>query len=226
MKYIKYLFIIIVFIFTSNVYAHSFDNTIKVYDYAQVLSESEQTRIKTKVLEYISNYKIDMCIVTVRYYNQEKLEDYSDDFYTINGFDQQGIILAIDVKNNKSSIKVHGTNLYTDDEISSIKKSIDEKDNYYDKFDSFIYLLNEYANGNRIVQESNSIINLEKILMVLIPSILIPTVVVIIILFMKKKDNIDDLYYFVEKESIVINKSEDKFITTNTKQIKRKNYKA
>ena len=69
MKKFKILFtLLLVFIGIKSVYA--FDNTIKVYDYAQVLTSDEEDKLKNEVNKYIDEYNMDMVLVTVKHHEK------------------------------------------------------------------------------------------------------------------------------------------------------------
>lgn len=198
----------------------SFDNTIKVYDYAQILSDSEEKELKNDVNDYINKYKFDMVIVTVKYYMQNDTIQYIDDFYRINKFNSNGIIAVVDLKNNNIEIKTFGntSNYYTEKEINNIKREINNEKTYYDKLSNFIiysklYIDNIDTEINKI--NSNSI----NIFSIVFISTLIPTVVVFIgILKNKNVKKAENANYYIKEKSIIINEKNDKFITTNTKK--------
>ena len=171
---------------------------------------------------------MDMVIVTVKYYKQINLEDYMNLFYKQNGFgkgaNKDGIILVIDIKekNDTVGIKTYGkaSYLYSENEIKNIINKVNSEKKYYNKIFGFIDYSNEYINKK---DNSYNIDNTHKIhikwLGIIIPSLIISTIVVVIVLLKNKKVlNKQFTNYYVKEGSIVINKTEDKFITTNTKK--------
>ena len=66
MKKIKYLIITLLLFFgIKNVNAiQKFDTTIKVYDYAQILTEREEKKLKAEANNYVNKHNMDMVIVT------------------------------------------------------------------------------------------------------------------------------------------------------------------
>lgn len=231
MKNIKYL-IIVLFLFIGLGNVSAFDNSVKVYDYAQLLTEKKEQELRTEVNNYINRYNIDMVIVTVKYYEQLNLTDYMNLFYAQNGFgkgiNKDGIIAVIDLKenNNKFEIKRYGraNSLYSEEEIKNIINKVNNEDKYYNKLFTFINYSNKYIN------ETNTSYNIDNgsttyinWLLIIIPSFIISTIITIIIFFKNKKilNNKFNNYYVIEN-NIVINKKEDKFITTNTKKIRIK----
>lgn len=228
MKKLKYLIILLfMFAFIKGVYA--FDNTLKVYDYAQILTEKEEKNLKTQIDNYINKHNTDMAIVTVKYYNQNSLEEYMNLFYYQNNFGlgntKDGLIIFIDLKNKEEviDIKVNGitANLYTEEEINKIKKSTNEEDSYYNKLLSIMKNLDKYIsynNENITIVENDKKLSLDWFSIIMF-SILIPTIVVVIGIFKNRTiKRSDDANLYIIKESVNITTRDDKFITTNTKK--------
>jgi len=141
MKKLKFLFIImLLFVGIQSILA--FDNTIKVYDYAQILSEKEEINLKKQVNNYINNYNMDMVLITVKYYTQSTTDEYINAFYNKNNFgkgiSKDGVIVAIDLKENNISIKTFGKafNYYSDGEIKNILNQMENNEEYYDKLNT------------------------------------------------------------------------------------------
>lgn len=228
MRKIKYVIIILMlFIGIKNIKAFTFDNTIKVYDYAQILTEKEEDKLIEKVNEYINKYDIDMVIVTVKYYEKNTLKEYMDLFYNTNefgnGINKRGIFIVLDLKNNDVGIETYNLDdsLYNDFELKNIKLSVSHENKYYNKLLNFIDLSDKYLNEDYSVKLSinNPVINY---LIIIIISIFIPTLVVMSILFKVNKYKVENTKIsYLKENSLLINKREDKFLTTHTKQINR-----
>lgn len=225
MKKIKYLFLTLI-LFLNIQFVYAFDNTIKVYDYAQTLTEKEQNDLKEAVTSYVENNKIDMVIIFVRYYSYDTLNTYINEFYNKNGFgignDKSGIIMAVDIKQNKIGINVYGSakDLYSDLEINDIISFLNKIDKNYNKAKQFIKYSNQYISTDiKSLKKDNKYNNINWIIIV-IPSIIMPSLIILIILLkLRSKKDINKLNSYVVRNSIVISKREDKFITTHTNQI-------
>ena len=107
MKKLKYLIIILLlFIGIRNIYA--FDKTEKIYDYAQILTEKEENKLKIGIDKYINKHNLDMVIVTVKHHSHDNLQNYMNEFYVKNDFGIEsnidGIIIVIDLKDKKENI--------------------------------------------------------------------------------------------------------------------------
>ena len=223
MKILKYVVIILSLFFSvKNIYAYSFDNTQKVYDYALVLKDKQINTLKDKINKYISENNIDMVAVTVRHYNHEKLSDYTKEFYNKNKFgldnSKSGIIIVIDVKNNSIDIQTFGKaiELYNTYEINNIISKINKDTKYYNKLSNFIKYSNIYSTKDKTYLKNDDLISINWFFIILV-STLFPTLIVIILLLKIKDTSNDDLY--LGENKVVITKKSEEFVTTNTKQI-------
>ena len=89
------------------------DASEKVYDFGNILSDSDEEKIYKSIKSFISKYNIDMVFVTCdfSYYNDSKNEEYASDFYDYNDF-------GID-DNNYDGIVIY-RNAYKNDPYYSI----------------------------------------------------------------------------------------------------------
>lgn len=64
------------------------DSSEKVYDFADILSDSEEKEIYKKIKNFISAYDVDMVFVTTDFSYSDDIdnEDYAADFYDFNDF--------------------------------------------------------------------------------------------------------------------------------------------
>ena len=71
-----------------NVYATPrVDASEKIYDYAEILSISEESQLYNSITSYIETSNMDMVILTVDLpYSDGQIEDYAADFYDYNDF--------------------------------------------------------------------------------------------------------------------------------------------
>ncbi len=228
MKKLKYLLLLfLMFIGIRNVYA--FDTSLKVYDYAQILTQTEEANLKRSIDLYIANHNMDMALVTVKYHNKVDTMNYADDFYDYNGFgigpNYDGVIFVIDFTFGYTDIWMSTTgkaiNMYTDARINSILDSVAaEKNNgYYEMFNAFIEKSNDYAKqGIPTYDEYQEEINW---LYTFILSALIPSIIIFILIGMNKMIKVaTHAAQYLVKNSVVINKSSDTFITTHTTSVR------
>ena len=229
MKKLNYLLLLfLMFIGISNVYA--FDTSLKVYDYAQVLTETEEATLKRSIDLYIANHNMDMALVTVKYHNKVDTMNYADDFYDYNGFgigpNYDGVIFVIDFTFGYTDIWMSTTgkaiNMYTDDRINSILDSVAAKKNsgYYEMLNAFVDKSNYYAQqGIPTYDEYQE----EEInwLYTFILSAIIPSIIILILVGMNKMVKVaTHATQYLVKNSVIINKSSDRFITTHTTSVR------
>ena len=239
MKKLRIIFIfIVIFIGIKNVSA--FDNTLKVYDYAQVLTSIEEKELKTLVDNYINNYNMDMALVTVKYHQKYDTKTYAEDFYDYNGFGigntKDGLIFVIDFTFGYTDIYISTTGqairMYDDYRIDKMLDDIAYKkdDGYFEMFKIFVNDASNYANSGVPTSNSNTIINeygdiVYKETMpwgvIIIVSLLVPTIIIIILISKNRmvKKSINATYY-LRNGSVIINTRNDRFITTHTSSVR------
>ena len=231
MKNIKYIVLLfLIFIGINNVKA--FDTSLKVYDYAQVLTAEEEKDLKRNIDLYIANHNMDMAIVTVKYHEKTNTMNYADDFYDYNGFgigtNYDGVIFVLDftfLQNGYIWMSTTGKaiDMYTDYRIDSILDSVVAKKDrgYYEMFNTFIEKSNYYAKQGIPVYDTE--LETKKVAWkgIIIFSLVIPSIVILILILknkMVKKSTVAHIYLL--KDSIVVNKRSDNFITTHTTSVR------
>lgn len=226
MKNLKYLIIILLlFIGIRNIYA--FDKTDKIYDYAQILTEKEENKLKIGIDKYITKHNLDMVIVTVKHHSHDNLQNYMNEFYVKNDFGIEsnidGIIIAIELKDKKENIGIKtfgmATTLYSEDEIKTILTEIDKEKECYKKLDKFIDYSNEYINDNEPDDITiYSILSSINWLALIIISLILPLILIIIWLIKNKEIKKEENKNYIKENSIVIDIKKEEFMTTNTKK--------
>lgn len=237
-KFSLFLILLFTFIGIKNVYA--FDNSIKVYDYAQELSSSEEDKLKEKTLEYIEKYNMDMVLVTVKHHEKKDTKSYAEDFYDYNNFGlgstNDGIIFVIDFTFGYTDIYISTTGeairMYDDSRINNMLDDIaNKKDSgYYKMFEVFIKDSSNYAsmgipssNKNVVIDSNGNPVYKKSIpwfLIIIIDSII--TFIVMLILINKNKmiKKSVNANYYLNDNSLMINQKIDKFITTHTSSVR------
>ena len=229
MKKIKYLFILfLVFIGINSVEA--FDTSLKVYDYAQVLTTEEENELRNDINLFIANHNMDMALVTVKYHNKSNTMSYADDFYDYNGFgigpNYDGVIFVIDFNFDYTDIWMSTTgkaiDYYTDARIDSILDAVAAKKNYgyYEMLSEFVDETNYYANQGIPTYYGNYDTGIDY-KTIIIWSLIIPSVIILIFVLKNKmvKAATNATIYLVSG-SVVINKRDDRFITTHTTSVR------
>ena len=209
----------------------SVDTDDKVYDFADLFSESEEENLYNDIYKYKNKTTYEAIIVTTNDNNGKYVEDYAMDFYEDNGFARNGIIFVIDMQDRGYTVMAHGDaiNTYTDNDIDYI---LDEvyydmaAGDYYDAASNFLYLATKYYSSDSSYTyddsyyddySANSINWLELII-----SPLIVTIVIILILAfrnrMVKKANSSKS--FLNDKTKVITTISDIFLGSTTTKVR------
>jgi len=231
MKNLKYLLILfLMFIFMDN--THAFNTSLKVYDYALVLTTEEEQNLKRNIDLYIANHNMDMAIVTVKHHEKTSTMAYADDFYDYNGFgigtNFDGVIFVLDFtfwENGEIWMSTTGKaiDIYTDHRIDNILDSVVAKKNrgYYEMFNTFIEKSNYYAEEGIYVYDSTLEDRNAAWKGIIIFSLVIPSIIILVLVLknkMVKKSTTASVYLL--KDSVVIKKRSDRFITTHTTSVR------
>ena len=230
-RFVRSLFVIsTIFIVLSSFKMISYGNTAKentpkvdpnekIYDYADLLSDSEENDLYNIILDYIEKTNLDMAIVTISENNKSSAMNYADDFYDYNNFgvgdSHDGILFLIDMDNRIMWISTTGTaiQLY-DSHIDSI----------LDDCSPFIKSSNYFECANQFIKSSRkTYINSKRAYWILgftfitIVSLLIPTIFCMIHKMIhrpvKLATNADP---YLDRMSIKMTKSSDTFIRSHT----------
>ena len=231
MKKLSYLLILFL-LFVGIKSVSAFDTTLKVYDYAQVLTSDEERELKKSIDLYIANHNMDMAIVTVKYHSKSDTMNYADDFYDYNGFgfgsNYDGVIFVLDFTfwhNGDIWMSTSGNaiNIYTDARIDNILDAVVSKKNYgyYEMFNTFIKESDYYASEGVPIYTDSVYSEESPLPSIVVTSIVVPTIIVLIFVFknkMVKKSTTAGQYLL--KDSVVINKRDARFITTHTTSVR------
>lgn len=229
MKKLKYLLIVfLMFTFMNNI--NAFDTSLKVYDYAQILTQSEEAELKKAANLYIANHNMDMVLVTVKHHNKTNTMNYADDFYDYNGFgigsNYDGVLFVIDFTFGYTDIWMSTTgkaiSVYTDSRIDSILDEVAAKKNsgYYEMFNAFIEKSDYYAKQG-IPTYSSTYDDSPNLSMLLIIPFIVATIIIIILIAKNKMVKLATTAgAYLVKDSVVINKRSDRFVTTHTTSVR------
>lgn len=242
MKKLKIIFVLfLLFIGVKSV--NALDTSVKVYDYAEVLSEFEEKQLQGLVQEYIEEYDMDMVLVTVKEHTKSSTKVYAEDFYDYNEFGigdtNDGIIFVIDFSFGYTDIYISTTGeairMYDDERINDMLDNIAmSKDfGYYSMFTSFIMDADTYAdfgipdsNVDTVIDKFGNLVYKKRIHWVLITviSLIAPSIVVLVFVLKNKmvRKSINANYY-LDNESVVIDQRKDRFINSHTTSVRINN---
>ena len=142
------------------------DESEKVYDFANLLTDLEEEQLYQEVLNYIEITNYDLVIVTTNDNNKEDEVAYADDFYDYNSFGngdtRDGVLLLIDMSNRRVYISTTGYaivmyNSRIDDIIDAGYDYLTSQD-YYNTFSKMIDKMSYYYNLGVDEKDSNTIV--------------------------------------------------------------------
>lgn len=84
------------------------DENIKVYDFANLMTNSEEEYLKTQIDTFIERTGYDCIVLTTLNNNKYSEMEYADDFFDYNNFQHSGILFLIDMDNRKVYISTGG----------------------------------------------------------------------------------------------------------------------
>ncbi|MCI8600181.1 MAG: hypothetical protein HFE45_01120 [Oscillospiraceae bacterium] len=102
------------------------DLSQKIYDFADLLTDSEEQKLKAEAREFSSLYGLDLALVTTYDAEGKSSMAYADDFYDYNGFglddSKSGLLLLVDMENRVVWLSTTGSaiELFTDARIKEI----------------------------------------------------------------------------------------------------------
>lgn len=223
-----------------NVYATPrVDASEKIYDYAEILSDSEENQLYDSIKSYIETSNMDMVILTIDLpYNDEQIEDYTADFYDYNDFGidfdlYSGIIIVRNINSFNRYFNIYtfgNAQLYYPyercEEILDYIYNDIYTENYLAGFNSFISYSSEFYNDGIPSNYNNYYVNdmgyltkrytIPWFLAFIISGIV--TCVIMIILISKnkmvKKASIAKEY--LDNSSVNYTNRSDNFITSHT----------
>lgn len=136
------------------------DESIKIYDFADILSDSEEEILYSNVHSYIEAYKGDLIIITIEENNTCLYEEgnnctniYANNFYKYNKFNKDGVVLLVDLKNKNNILNIYTygntTSIFNLKSINSIKSysyKYFNSNEYFNGFKDIIYTMSSYYN--------------------------------------------------------------------------------
>lgn len=123
-------------------------------DNADLLTDSEESALLSKLANISSNQQMDIVIVTVNDLDGETPRDYADDFYDFNCYAEDGVLLLISMENSDWYISTsgYGITAVTDAGREHMAEQfVDDlgDGDYYDAFVTYADLCDEFINMAR-----------------------------------------------------------------------------
>lgn len=209
------------------------DETKKIYDNANLLSNSEEKILFTRITEFIKKYNMDMIIVTINYNDKLSPKKYAQDFYNYNYFgvgqNHDGMLLLIDMNYKTALINVNGevSKIYDEAKLNDILNSLTpslKNANYYLTILKFINTTENYLELEKAqLEEKNNTFDIIYIL----EMIFVPTIGTIVFIFIGiqthksvKKSTIAKKY--LKEPSLNVTFRKDELVKTATTKILNK----
>ena len=135
---------------------------IKVYDYAELLTEEQEKELSQKAKEILARHNIDIAIVTTNTTNGLSSMEYADDFYDYNPFgygeDASGLIMLINMEEREVWISTTGKaiRIFTDYKIESLLDVVYNglsQGNYYNAGKDFLSESDQYITKWELAQK-------------------------------------------------------------------------
>lgn len=169
------------------------DASEKVYDFADLYTDSEEEELYKLATEYIDKYNYDFAIVTINENNKKDYVEYADDFYDYNDFKTDGILFLIDMDNRYVYMSTTGDaiKMYSDsriDRATDVGSYLASKE-YFEGTKQFITRISNYAEAGYAKDDNTSKVEIptSKKLLISAGSAAVITLIVMIILVSKNK---------------------------------------
>lgn len=127
----------------------SVDESIKVYDFANLLSDSQEKSLFNSIVRFTNKTGLEAVIATIDDNPGKSVRDEAADFYDYNYFKTNGIIFLIDMDVREYSIVTTGSamNVYLNTEIDIMLDNVYPymaNKNYYSACNSFMEDIDRY----------------------------------------------------------------------------------
>lgn len=180
----------------------SVDASEKVYDFADLFTDTEENNLYKQIISYINSTNMDMAIVTIDTNDKSSAMVYADDFYDYNEFgigsEHSGLLFLIDMDTREIYMSTCGNaiNTYTDYRIDSMLDSIYTEfsdGDYYEGTSKFIQLSLSYSkldvssdNGYKINSRGELVKDNSRYYAIFVAAFIIALISVIIMAAMNK----------------------------------------
>lgn len=209
----------------------SVSSSEKVYDFANILSDSEEKKLYNSISEYTKETGYDAVILTTSSLSGYSVSDYAYNFYDYNDFLDDGVIFIIYANGNNKEIFMGNSgktgseifSIYNDSMIKSTLKYLYENSissgNYYNGCNDFIKIIKGfyYKNStNYKVDEKGNIVKTIPMFEVIILSIALTFIIIILAIsrYRDKKVVLIDNKKYIDNSTMSIKLNYDNLIDT------------
>lgn len=210
------------------------DASEKVYDFADLLTPSEEKQIYNRVQKFIEKTDFDLAIVTISENNKSSAMEYADDFYDYNDFgmdsEYSGILFLVDMDTRESYMSSTGKaiSMYSDYRIDTTLDAIYQEfsnGNYVNGITKFVTIIENYdtiglpsnKDSKYAIRDDGEVYRKFPWLIVLgVPSAITAIVIGILIHKNKLVRVATSSREYLDKDSLKIKTLSDRLISTNT----------
>lgn len=211
------------------------DASEKVYDFADLFTDSEEQSLYEEITKYIDKYKMDLAVVTISSNVKSSAEEYADDFYDYNNFginsSRDGVLFLIDMDTRNIHMTTTGQaiKMYDDKRVDEaldlVYQHMTNKE-YYLGTTKFINKIGNdmdsgvpSSNKNMVIDKEGNPHMIKRVnyLFITILSFVIATIVIVILIaknkLVRKATTAEE---YLVKDSIKINDDGTSLISSNT----------
>lgn len=215
------------------------DATEKVYDFADLLTDSEEKKLYQQATKFIKKTDLDLAIVTVSDYTKPRCDGdctrtYADDFYDYNEFGigsrHSGVLFLVDMKTRSIYMTTTGDamDMYNDYRIEQIMDAIYQEftnQNYYDGIAKFMTILENYdtigvansKDSHYVISDDGSVVRDIPWLFLIGGPLLITGIVMAIMISRNKLVRVaTSSREYLDKETLQTSIVKDRFVHTHT----------
>ena len=215
------------------------DATEKVYDFADLLTDSEEKKLYQQATKFIKKTDLDLAIVTVSDYTKPRCDGdctrtYADDFYDYNEFGigsrHSGVLFLVDMKTRTIYMTTTGDamDMYSDYRIEQIMDAIYQdfsNQNYYTGITKFMTILENYdtigiannKDSHYVISDDGSVVRDIPWLFLIGGPLLITGIVMAIMISRNKLVRVaTSSREYLDKKTLQTNIVKDRFVHTHT----------
>ena len=203
----------------------------KVYDFANILTDSEEEKIKSKIDNYVNVHDMDLAVVTISKNNKSNAMNYADDFYDYNDFGinstRDGVLFLIDMDTREIWMSTTGNaiKMYNDYRIEEALDAVYEymsDEEYYDGITKYIDIIGDYAAKGLPTKNESDDMTVGKALMFSLIASIVLTAIIMGILIAKNKlvRKATTAAEYLNKESVDVQNLGEMLVSSHTTKTK------
>lgn len=206
----------------------------KVYDFAELLTDDEESELYRQIKQFIDGTNMDFVIVTTNKHAKGSSKDYAHDFYDYNDFSNHGILFLIDIQESGIYMVTQGNavDIFSNERMDPLLKnaynSVVQK-KYYAACSNFITSSAEFvdigiASSDEVVRiDDDGSVSVGKDLHLFEVSMvaLIGTIIIIVVMILSNNmvHKATLAHDFLNKETIKIVGISEMFLGSRTSKV-------